>query len=337
MKITKYPIICLVGLLLDPICLQARPVPVINLTDLAASADLIAGGEVTSIRQIGIDIIEDGSEKVPCRVMAADLRVVRILKGSASTPVLSLQFIEPYRSGESMGYQTPQVSLYRIFFLKQVEGTFRFVSPFYPSIPAVRETISGSEPIVDQMVHQLAAVIESRDSSSEQKSEAVWILRITKVVTATEALKKASDNQDASVRFSAIAGLLQRNDISKIDVAADELLRSTEDSEIRQNLLTMITYWVADPKATPALIRLMQSNDVLARRSGISALIRTRSPEAVPALMQALDDKDSEVRFNAIVALAEINQQPEWKPDKDQFQANERPYLEHWRSWAKRQ
>jgi hypothetical protein len=336
MKITKYISLCLLGLFLDNSFLEAHPVHLLNLAELAAAADLIVSGRITTIRQVGVGTVENGAEKVPCRMMVADVSVDQALKGSVSESVLSVHFIET--EGEFIGYMPPEVSLHSIFFLKQVDGNYSFVSPVFPQIPAVPGVISGSGPILDRLIHQTTAVIESRDISIGRKQLALFMLEITKGEAATQALKKASDNQDAAVRLSATAKLLLRNDISKIDLAADALLRPAEnlDSEVRQNLLAAIAGYVSDPRATPSLIGLMRSDDVLVRRASTSALIRTRSPEAVSALTQALDDKDSEVRFNAIVALAEINQQPEWKPDKDQFQANERPYLEHWRSWAKR-
>lgn len=339
MKIMQYLSICLLSLFARNNLLEARPVNLMNLADLATAADFIVAGSITTVRQVGAGTAEVGTGKVPCSMMVADIGVDQVLKGSVRGSALSVQFIKT-ESREFMGFMTPKVSIYSVFFLKQGDGNYSFASPVFFQMPAVPGVISGSGPILDQLVHQLAAVINSRDISSERKWEAVFWLGDTNGEAATEALRNASSSQDAAVRLRAIAKLLLRNDISTIDIAVDALLRPRKDldyaDEIQQNLLLAITNRVADPKATPSLIRLMQSGDVLVRRASISALIRTRSPEAIPTLAKALGDKDSEVRFNAVVALAVITQQPEWKPDQDRFRANEQRFLAHWKEWVKR-
>lgn len=71
-------------------------------------------------------------------------------------------------------------------------------------------------------------------------------------------------------------------------------------------------------------------------RRPIAAAIRsTKSQSAIHPLSSLLADADFEIRYTAVIGLAEITGQHEWGPAQDVFQANERRYLDHWKAWAK--
>jgi hypothetical protein len=54
------------------------------------------------------------------------------------------------------------------------------------------------------------------------------------------------------------------------------------------------------------------------------------------ALLSALDDVDREVRYYGFIGLADLSDQKDWRPLREEFKANEKTYLEHWKSRAKK-
>jgi hypothetical protein len=52
-------------------------------------------------------------------------------------------------------------------------------------------------------------------------------------------------------------------------------------------------------------------------------------------LVASLRDSDFETRYYAVVGLAEITRQKDWRPLMDQFKANQGRYLTYWTNWAR--
>jgi hypothetical protein len=115
--------------------------------------------------------------------------------------------------------------------------------------------------------------------------------------------------------------------------AVDAILNPPPD--VPKNLIDGLGYsiqaGVTDPRAAPALARLLNSTDVEKRRIATSALGRTHSMEATESLNKALDDKDQQVRYNAVTGLAQITGETDGMPSLEHFQKNEQHYLAHWR------
>jgi hypothetical protein len=60
-----------------------------------------------------------------------------------------------------------------------------------------------------------------------------------------------------------------------------------------------------------------------------------RQPLALKALATALDDDDVEVRYTAVMGLAETTGQKGWGPSMPAFVEDEQRYLQYWRDWIK--
>jgi hypothetical protein len=80
----------------------------------------------------------------------------------------------------------------------------------------------------------------------------------------------------------------------------------------------------------------MKSTQVLTRRAVAYALRHAGTKEAVPGLAVGLNDPDREVRYQAVIGLAELTE-PEpgqeglWGPAVDKFEQDELLYLNYWR------
>jgi len=74
------------------------------------------------------------------------------------------------------------------------------------------------------------------------------------------------------------------------------------------------------------------------RLGAMSAIRRIRSPESASVLIQRLDDIDENVRYLAVITLAEIFQKyGEYAPGMGLFDKNPGKYVELWKDWYRKQ
>ena len=176
------------------------------------------------------------------------------------------------------------------------------------------------------------------DFASLLKVKAIILLNQIRTSQVTEELRKVADNSDQTLRVHAVAALLNRNDISRLETA-EQLLSGTPAIN-DQYLLSNLAYALAnirDSKAIPVLARLLKSRLLETRRGAVEALRSTGDSTAIKPLAGALDDSDSRVRYQAVMGLAEITRQGSMGPAIDLYGSNESYYLEYWRNWARRQ
>jgi len=84
------------------------------------------------------------------------------------------------------------------------------------------------------------------------------------------------------------------------------------------------------------LEELLGSSSVYMRRGVTFAFMRMKSPDAVNGLRNALGDSDFQVRYDAVVGLAEIIGETAWRPSARDFRSDEIKYLSHWRERAEK-
>ena len=137
--------------------------------------------------------------------------------------------------------------------------------------------------------------------------------------------------------LTAVSGLLRRNDLAGLPMAVSALLQAagTYPPEVTVNLAGALSYSVRDPRAIPALGRLLKEGTTPVRRAAASGLMFIASPAGTDALVQALDDSDSQVRRYAVTGLADITHQSAWRPRTAGYQEAEGRYLAFWREWAR--
>ena len=80
---------------------------------------------------------------------------------------------------------------------------------------------------------------------------------------------------------------------------------------------------------------LIESPSTAARLAAAEAVRAQRNPSAEACLIKALDDPDREVRYQAVMGLAdtERNYRPGWGPGFDEFQQEEAPTIALWKAW----
>jgi HEAT repeat protein len=133
--------------------------------------------------------------------------------------------------------------------------------------------------------------------------------------------------------LDAVAGLLERNDITALGAAKEALSKPASELSARllHNLSYSISEGVTDPDAIPVLNQLSGSSHTEVRRAVASALMHIKSSTSKDVQIRLLSDADFETRYYAAAGLAESTGQKEWHPSMEQFRAEEWRYVNHWR------
>lgn len=311
-------------------------VPILDLDKLTEEATLIVVAKIASTEEVGKTAIQFGSRAVPARVMVAALSVDQFLKSpdGFSSSSLRFHFVLP---DEFIGWHSPLAQDYRIFFLSERSGQVELANSYYPSTVAIPGATVREGTAIDRVIQVLGAVLESSRGSEEQKLEAVFALRHTKNLASIEALKRPSQIRDIALRLSVAAALLGHNDISTLPFAEDALLRpdtTLRDPYLLQNLSASIRS-VKDERAVMSLARLLHGPMVETRRAATEALMHIGSTSCIDPLLSATEDSDRDVRYYAVVGLAETTGQLEWRPNMDDFTSDPQKYLQHWLEWSR--
>jgi HEAT repeat protein len=223
-----------------------------------------------------------------------------------------------------------------MFFLRNENGTYEVLDPYYPFVIAPRQAHTSGEADLDRVVGEVAYILIDRASSNEERRKAVYVLDGARTESASQALRVATHDADTVVRLQALAALLKRNDISQLNVAKNILLRDPPniDLYLKGNLAAAIE-GIKDSRAIPTLADLLGASEVRVRQRAAAALRHMGAVAAIEPLIIALKDTDRQVRYEAVIGLAEITAQYEWAPSIEVFQKGEQRYLSHWRAWAR--
>jgi len=305
----------------------------LNVSALTDNADLVVIGTVSAIWEEGSTTIKSERYPIHARQMTALLNVKSTLKGRADNSTLNFNF---FITEMPVGYRGIPTDQILTFFLRETSPQeYALLDPHYPFIVASEGVPPADGRPLDKIVANLAQLLVTQDTPVENRMEAIRALKSVRTEAATAALRQGTEEQNASVRLEAAAALLNRNDISALDMVTKSLAESSQDvnDSVREDVIYALD-GIKDPKAAPALARLLTMSDVRIRCGAAAALRHTDSPEAASALAGALDDNDQQVRYSAVAGLAEFTGEREGMPSIELFKKNERHYLTHWHERA---
>lgn len=296
------------SLLVDPL----------DLERLTNNADLIIIGRVNSISNQGRSI--------------ATLSVDKVVKGQAVERTVDVEFLPNVPSA----YARIQPQLFGMFFLMQnADGRYQILDPVYPAIIAPANAVLTNEQGVDRTVNVVGQVLLTA-SAAEDRRVAVRVLSSARTDRATELLRHGAKDKDVVVRMQSISALLNRDDIETLEIAERTLFNppAGTDSYLLDNISAALE-GIKNPHAIPALQRLLRSSNSRTRQGAASALRQMRVMEAVEGLVIALGDNDRDVRYQAVIGLAEFTGQNQWAPSIGKFESDEQRYLDHWKEWSR--
>lgn len=328
-----------------PVLTTNGPVPLIDLAKLVRNSDVIAVGQVTKVSDEGeasAQTQEQNSQCGPVHQVVASLRLDRVLSGQTNGSDISVRFLVPESQNGGATSGGIEVGKRGVFFLSMnstPEG-YSFADPYYPMVVAAADAppVGAGSTLFDQVVAEVTHVLISPGASQSERVEAIRALEFVKTRTAIIALRRAAKDSNTMLRLHAMAALLRHNDTTMLDEVVDTLLNPPPD--VPKNLVDGLGYsiraGIKDPQAVPALVRLLESPEAEKRRIAITTLGQTRSQAATASLTKALDDPDQEVRYNAVVGLAQVTGETDGMPSLEFFKQNEQRYLTHWRGRMKK-
>lgn len=313
---------------------DGAPGPMIDLATLISNSTLIVTGMVASLETGPPQQVAEGSQRFGARTVTGTIEVDQAIKGEPKMGPTRFSYLLPETP---RGWRSVGLHQYAIFFFGASEkGLFHFTSRYYPYILVAPGTsATGSEPI-DRVISLLSSTASSSKASDTQRLSAIRILSTVKAPASVAALRTLLTSGPLALRVAVAAALLRGNDLSGLDLVTNVLLQKPPDvpDTIIQDAVASVGWGLTSPQAIPKIEELLASSDPEVRRAGTSSLMRIGSPLAIKSLQSELQDSDFQTRYFAVVALAQITHQSEWRPTIGQFRSDENEYLQHWESWS---
>ncbi len=305
-------------------------VPGIDVTGMTRDADVIVVGSVTSVEVQGDTTVVLGSgREVPARDRLAMMSVDQVLKGSSASANIAIRFDVL----ESAGYGSVAEGDFKVLFLREADGEYRFVSPYWPGITAAPGAQGRGADLFARVLNVLADGLRT-GTDPREKVEIMEAIRGVNSQIAIDGLHAASMDSDQTVRIVALSYLLWLDQLDALPVAEAALVDTTLDPQLLAFLRHGIDRGIRSEGAIPVLARLLQFPEAETRRAAARAMQEIESSLIIEPLRSALDDRNSEVRLAAVRGLAQALGERRLFPSNEGFRIDEARYIEPLRSLA---
>jgi len=312
-----------------PFVTSAESVEVLDVNRLVADADVIILGTIRDVTDLGPVALEGRYPPGGGRLITGEISVRQVLKGTVRE---TFNFWSPVWE-----HVIPMGSLSRntdvvMFIKRNSNGNNQFVSAYYPALRTLPGVQAQGSSTLDRVASAVAAVLHDAAAPSQNKLTAIWDLRDVSTPHAIEGLHASLRDRDRTVQLEAAAGLLKINDIEGLPLAEDALLRKSSADSMSFNNVKWALREVKDPRAIPALARIMKRGDAETRREATEALGKTKSRNALQPLGEALNDEDHEVRLNAVRSLANVTGNTQFLLSDEAFVEREARIIAEWKA-----
>jgi len=144
-----------------------------------------------------------------------------------------------------------------------------------------------------------------------------------------------SRSSDADLALSALVILVKDNPADGTSRLSTFLAGyEGNDQHIAFQTLLAKLMEIRDQRALPGLKSLSSSRFPTIRLGSVVALRGMKAPQAASTLAKRLDDSDSDIQFQAVLALAEIyGKTGEFHPTTPLFNSNPQHYTDLWKDW----
>jgi HEAT repeat protein len=262
------------------------------------------------------------------------IEVTRVLKGVATEGELArVAFAEdPDRLPMSL---TPGETV--ILFLRAPQqGVYTLVDPFVGKMPVTSRHVAAPPNATTTGLLETEIMASLDDSDREVARVALEQVGNLGRVSSTQALQGIANAGDPEFRALAYAALVRLHDYSAWDAAIAFAATPSADERLQQLqlLVAEAVRSTRDASMVPRLGELLSSGTLPLRRAAASALRSIGDPSSLPYLALALNDDDVDVRYNAMMAIAQMEGSPSaWTPARDAFEQDQITYLQHWQNW----
>jgi hypothetical protein len=310
-----------------------RPEPGSQSIDkLFASSELVMRGEVTGVSATGS--VKGSWHGVPTSLTtyAANVAVDKVYKGRAASTIR----VEYVRPSEHQCAVSTCIGLvvgeFDYFFLAGSEANYELRDPYFGTFRASRLTDSGHKVGIEGLKQDFVSGLEDHNER----------VRLTQVELVGAAGRKHDADRlkrllakDILTCAAAYHALLRLGDYSTLASMRGFLeTRSKVPAVERQRFLSLsLINTIRDSAAVDSLLQLAKSSTDDLREVAIHALRTIGSTKAVPVFAHALDDNVQMIRYDSVLALAEIEQNWPLAPSTNVFQADEAKYISAWKLW----
>jgi hypothetical protein len=318
--------------------------PTLSTESLVNSADLIIVGKVERVQQTGSGDITYNGVNYPRRDYAADISIDATIKGEPLPHKFMLTFSTPSAdAGGNVAQGGLQPNTYRAIFLNKTASGYKFVSPYFPSLPASPMPcgpncqVKLGEDAYHKVLQRLLDLL-CTDSRPEEKQSALFVLNWTEDSSAAPFLKAALNlpnvKSNPTLRVAIVSDLLHWKDLSVLPLAEEDLFDHSVQSSFypKSNLVLAISS--LEPQiSVPLLARVLKSPEPEDRVAAARFLEYTNSQKAIDVLLAHLDDPDRGVQFTVMQSLGNLTNQHWWRPRTLDPDSHWDVCIEHWREF----
>jgi len=312
-------------------------------------AGFVIKGEVIDIKKYELLEFPSGVDQ---RCVAV-FRIERIIKGRGLSPndEIMIEFCKPV-GGFHCRSETLSKGECCIVFLKKRDDKFEFFRDVQSKLPARK----GKSPVSFGNTPEKIMLEELVNNFYSQKRQSI-ILTLHQLIYLQSKevypyVKELENLVDPLIKGMVIGTLISLGDFSYIDKAVDFLEREKDllpkrgegfgvsKYFVEEGILTGIEHIGNLPnrlQAVPQLNPLLKHSYTHLRKRVVHLLRRLKHSSSIPYFIDALDDIDIDVRYNAMMAVAEITGKVGGMPAKHKFLENEKEYINHWKEWWKKE
>ena len=314
--------------------------PPFRSVDLASSvvgADLIVVATVLETTQAAdsLSLVSKEAEAVHDQLRQAELSVVRTIAGDPFHGRLRVLFLEGKVPSRPWLKLTQGQTV--LLFLCSVGESYVPVVPVGAPIltlPEIAPPPAGSSR-TQAVAHELEQIILNADPKAQ-------LSLIVQASLARVGLRSDLDHhlldtpalQEPEKRAAWIAIALAEGKTEALDsVAALFAHLSQPPVDVLWNLIVQKVGELRAPTARAQLATLLDSPSVELARAAAVALRQLHDPATVPDLIAALDNADQDVRYQALMGLAELEPAVEAGPSHKLYRSDEARYIGLWKQW----
>jgi hypothetical protein len=312
-------------------------VPAAALEHEIATADVIVVGTVTSVSDSDVPLSPVSSQAEPAKdqLRVAELAVLRNLAGEHTANTVAVLFLVGKAPSRHWMELTQDQTV--LLFLRSAGSAYVPVVPTgnpLQSLPEIAPPPAGSSR-TQAVAHELEEIILTAGSKyAANLIVQATLARISMRCGLDYDLLDTPAFQDPIKRAAWVAIALAEGEIKALEeVTALFVHQAQPPVDTLWNLIVQKVSEVREPAARPQLATLLRNPKVELARAAAVALRQLHDHAAQPNLIDALDNADQEVRYQAVMGLAELEPTVEAGPSFELYRLDESRYIRLWKQW----
>jgi hypothetical protein len=317
---------------------SAEIIPDAATARLFQASDVVVSGRVLSVETISEKAAGRPGKAFTVRHLRARISVNDVYKGTVQpNGLLSVEYdLDVPASGPRSSLSIDENA---IIFLRAVDGsTYTYTDRlaaayrFDAAVPRTNQTgLPGLEAVLTEIV--------SEGAGRDRLTAAEMLLGVDHLRSATlKALGSNVDSKNPQLTVSIIAVLLnsgaQQNGIKLL---SSYLQQHGNDADQPIELMTVgvLLSQVGDEQFITEMEEMSSSGISAIRLGAVEALRNMRSSKAAQTLVNRLDDPDPDIRYVALMGLAEtFDKHGDYAPNMRVYEGNATFYVDLWKAWA---